>query len=104
MNFKQKTDKPFYDAWERYKEYRRECPHHGFEDDYILEVFYDGVSYEFCNALDSSSNEDFMTQTTPGAFAQIENMGSSSLNKNKEHDRSKSVNNIDDLAAKVDQL
>ena len=45
-----------------------------------------------------------MTQTTPGAFALIENMTSSSLNKNKEHDRSKSVNNIDDLAAKVDQL
>ena len=60
-NFKQKTDEPFYDAWERYKEYRRECPYHGFEDDYILEVFYDGVSYEFCNALDSSSNGDFMT-------------------------------------------
>ncbi|XP_013624555.1 PREDICTED: uncharacterized protein LOC106330666 [Brassica oleracea var. oleracea] len=31
-------------------------------------------------------------------------MASSSLNKNKENDRSKSVNNIDDLAAKVDQL
>ncbi|KAF2616417.1 hypothetical protein F2Q68_00038577 [Brassica cretica] len=45
-----------------------------------------------------------MTQTTPGAFALIENMASSSLNKNKEHDRSKSVNSIDDLAAKVDQL
>ncbi|XP_048613405.1 uncharacterized protein LOC125587237 [Brassica napus] len=50
------------------------------------------------------SNRDFMTQTTPGAFALIENMASSSLNKNKEHDRSKSVNSIDDLAAKVDQL
>ncbi|XP_013632726.1 PREDICTED: uncharacterized protein LOC106338250 [Brassica oleracea var. oleracea] len=46
------------------------------------------------------SNGDFMTQTTPGAFALIENMASSSLNKNKEHDRSKSVNSIDDLAAK----
>ena len=45
-----------------------------------------------------------MTQTTPGAFALIENMVSSSLNKNKENDRSKSVNSIDDLAAKVDQL
>ncbi|KAF2534651.1 hypothetical protein F2Q70_00030964 [Brassica cretica] len=45
-----------------------------------------------------------MTQTTPGAFALIENMASSSLNKNKEHDRSKSVNSTDDLAAKVDQL
>ena len=52
-NFKQKSDGPFYDAWERYKEYRRECPHHGFEDDYILDVFYDRVSYEFRNALDS---------------------------------------------------
>ncbi|KAF3532128.1 hypothetical protein DY000_02038839 [Brassica cretica] len=47
---------------------------------------------------------DFMTQNTPGTFELIENMASSSLNKNKEHDRSKSVNNIDDLAAKVDQL
>ena len=62
------------------------------------------MSYEFRNTLDSSSNGDFMTQTTPGAFALIENMASSSLNKNKEHDRSKSVNSIDDLAAKVDQL
>ena len=60
-NFKQKSDEPFHEAWERYKEYRRECPHHGFDDDYILEVFYDGVSYEFRNALDSSSNGDFMT-------------------------------------------
>ncbi|XP_048613311.1 uncharacterized protein LOC106384524 [Brassica napus] len=103
-NFKQKSDEPFHEAWERYKEYQRECPHHGFDDDYILEVFYDGMSYEFRNTLDSSSNGDFMTQTTPGAFALIENMASSSLNKNKEHDRSKSVNSIDDLAAKVDQL
>ncbi|KAF3504019.1 hypothetical protein F2Q69_00042247 [Brassica cretica] len=62
------------------------------------------MSYEFRNALDSSSSGDFMTQTTPGAFALIENMVSSSLNKNKENDRSKSVNSIDDLAAKVDQL
>ena len=45
-----------------------------------------------------------MTQTTPGAFALIKNMAPSSLNKNKENDRSKSVNSIDDLAAKVDQL
>ncbi|XP_013588879.1 PREDICTED: uncharacterized protein LOC106297143 [Brassica oleracea var. oleracea] len=66
-NFKQKSDEPFHEAWERYKEYQRECLHHGFDDDYILEVFYDGVSYEFRNTLDSSSNGDFMTQTTPGA-------------------------------------
>ncbi|XP_048619839.1 uncharacterized protein LOC106441362 [Brassica napus] len=104
FNFKQKSDEPFHEAWERYKEYQRECPHHGFDDDYILEVLYDRVSYEFRNTLDSSSSGDFMTQTTPGAFELIEIMASSSLNKNKEHDRLKSVNSIEDLAAKVDQL
>ena len=62
------------------------------------------MSYEFRNALDSSSNGDFITQTTLGAFALIENMASSSLNKNKENDRSKSVNSIDNLVAKGDQL
>lgn len=46
-NFKQKSNEPFHEAWERYKEYQRECPHHGFDNDYILEVFYDGVTYEF---------------------------------------------------------
>ncbi|XP_013689890.1 uncharacterized protein LOC125586077 [Brassica napus] len=90
-NFKQKSDEPFHEAWERYKEYQRESAR-------------TMVSYEFRNTLDSSSNGYFMNQTTPGAFELIENMASSSLNKKKEHDRSKSVKSIDDLAAKVDQL
>jgi len=85
--FKQTHDEPFYYSWERFNNYRRECPHHGFENDYLLGVFYDGVGLEAQNQLDSSSNGDFMTQTTERAFALIENMASSSANKNPETDR-----------------
>ena len=67
------------------------------------------MDWEFRNALNAASNGDFMTQTTEGAHALIENMAASSSNKNEETDRSKKVHSmdtkkIDDLAAKVDQL
>ena len=50
-----------------------------------------------------------MTQTTERAFALIENMASSSTNKNPETDRSMKVNSIDttkidELSAQMDQL
>ena len=42
-SFRQLTDEPFCDTWERFNDYRRECPHHGFDDDYLLYIFYEGV-------------------------------------------------------------
>lgn len=30
-NFNQEVDESFYDAWERFKELQRLCPHHGIE-------------------------------------------------------------------------
>ena len=42
-SFRQLTDAPFCDAWERFNDNRRESPHHGFYDDYFLGIFYDGV-------------------------------------------------------------
>jgi len=103
------TDEPFRDAWERFNDYRRECPHHGFDDDYLLEIFYDGVFWEFQSAMNSASNGYFMTQTTDGAFELIENMAGTLANKNEESDCSKKRNSsdtqkIDELTAKVDQL
>ncbi|KAL0834227.1 hypothetical protein Bca101_086116 [Brassica carinata] len=88
-SFKQLPSEPFNEAWDG--------------------IFYDGVEWEFRNALNAASNGDFMTQTTEGAHALIENMAASSSNKNEEIDCSKKVNSmdtrkIDDLAAKVDLL
>ncbi|XP_013608039.1 PREDICTED: uncharacterized protein LOC106314755 [Brassica oleracea var. oleracea] len=108
-SFKQLANEPFNEAWERFNDTLRDCPHHGFDDDHVLGIFYDDVKWEFCNGLNAVSNGDFMTQTTEGAHALIENMAASSSNKNEETDRSKKVNSIntrkiDDLAAKVNLL
>ena len=63
-SFKQLANEPFNEAWEWFNDTLRECPHHGFDDDHVLGIFYDGVESEFHNALNAASNGDFMTQTT----------------------------------------
>ncbi|KAL1223517.1 hypothetical protein V5N11_035995 [Cardamine amara subsp. amara] len=40
--FKQHSRESFCEAWERFKEYRRDCPHQGYSDEQILNIFYDG--------------------------------------------------------------
>src|SRR5690606_19222526 len=108
-SFRQLTDEPFCDAWKRFNDYRKECPHHGFDDDYLLGIFYDGVSWKFQSVMNSASNGDFMTQTTDGAFELIENMAACSVNESQESNHSNIENSvetqkIEELAAKVDQL
>ncbi|KAL1197947.1 hypothetical protein V5N11_013635 [Cardamine amara subsp. amara] len=53
-SFQQHSGEAFCEAWERPKEYRRECPHHGFKDEQILGIFYDGVEWDYRNALNAA--------------------------------------------------
>ncbi|CAA7032396.1 unnamed protein product [Microthlaspi erraticum] len=46
-SFQQYEGEAFCEAWERYREYRRECPHHGYSDEQILSIFYDGVNWDY---------------------------------------------------------
>ncbi|XP_013617253.1 PREDICTED: uncharacterized protein LOC106323719 [Brassica oleracea var. oleracea] len=80
-SFKQLASEPFKEAWERFNNTLRECPHHGFDDDNVLGIFYDGVEWEFRNALNAASNGDFMISVN-----------------------SMDTRKIDDLAAKVDLM
>ncbi|XP_024011229.1 uncharacterized protein LOC112086504 [Eutrema salsugineum] len=80
-SFKQQPGEAFCKAWERYKEYPRECPHHGFSDEQILATFYDGVNWDYKNALNAASNGNFMTKSKAGAYELIENLAANSSNK-----------------------
>ncbi|CAA7019729.1 unnamed protein product [Microthlaspi erraticum] len=113
-SFQQYDGEAFCEAWERYKECRRECPHHGYSDEQILSIFYDGVNWDYRNALNAASNGDFMTKSKEGAFELIENLAASSSNKNAEYDRTVSTvsvkgssadaKKIEELTAKVNLL
>nr|GEW51708.1 reverse transcriptase domain-containing protein [Tanacetum cinerariifolium] len=43
-NFQQKFDESFHEAWERYKDLLRACPHHGFTKLHQLDTFYNALS------------------------------------------------------------
>ncbi|GJV58758.1 reverse transcriptase domain-containing protein [Tanacetum coccineum] len=41
-NFHQRFDESFYEAWDRFKDLLRACPHHGFTELHQLDTFYNG--------------------------------------------------------------
>ncbi|GJR28722.1 reverse transcriptase domain-containing protein, partial [Tanacetum coccineum] len=68
-NFQQRFDESFHEAWDRYKDLFRACPHHGFTELHQLDTFY--------NAL-NPTDQDSLNSTTGGNL--LERMKSSDGN------------------------
>nr|GEU46774.1 hypothetical protein [Tanacetum cinerariifolium] len=51
LNFQQRFDESFHEAWDRYKDLLRACPHHGFTKLHQLDTFY--------NALNPADQDSF---------------------------------------------
>ncbi|CAM8893383.1 unnamed protein product [Rhodiola kirilowii] len=72
MNFVQMDGETLYEAWERYKEYQRLCPHHNLDDLLLFHTFYQGVDGNSRLALDTASGGAIMDLAPHEAFAVIE--------------------------------
>nr|GEU49787.1 reverse transcriptase domain-containing protein [Tanacetum cinerariifolium] len=55
INFLQKTNETFNEAWERFKNLLRQCPHHGFSELHQLDTFYNALNLNDQDALDSAA-------------------------------------------------
>ncbi|GJU83079.1 reverse transcriptase domain-containing protein [Tanacetum coccineum] len=44
FNFQQRFDESFHEAWDRYKDLLRACPHHGFTELHQLDTFYNALN------------------------------------------------------------
>nr|GFB72244.1 reverse transcriptase domain-containing protein [Tanacetum cinerariifolium] len=55
INFLQKPDETFNEAWERFKNLLRQCPHHGFSKLHQLDTFYNTLNPNDQDALDSAA-------------------------------------------------
>ncbi|CAM8904744.1 unnamed protein product [Rhodiola kirilowii] len=71
-NFVQMDGETLYEAWERYKEYQRLCPHHNLDDLLLFHTFYQGVDGNSRLALDIASGGAIMDLAPHEAFAVIE--------------------------------
>nr|GEV61207.1 hypothetical protein [Tanacetum cinerariifolium] len=59
-NFLQKPNETFNEAWERFKDLLRKCPHHVFSELHQLDTFYNTLNPNDQDALDFAAGENFL--------------------------------------------
>nr|GEY99872.1 reverse transcriptase domain-containing protein [Tanacetum cinerariifolium] len=72
INFLQKLNETFNEAWERFKDILRQCPHHGFSELHQLDTFYNVLNPNDQDALDSAASGNFLDKIPRDGLAIIE--------------------------------
>ncbi|GJY60445.1 reverse transcriptase domain-containing protein [Tanacetum coccineum] len=57
--FQQKFDETFYEAWDRFNDLLRGCPHHGFSELHQLDTFYNALNSNDQDSLNSAAGGNF---------------------------------------------
>ncbi|GJW99463.1 reverse transcriptase domain-containing protein [Tanacetum coccineum] len=60
MRFQQRFDETFYEAWDRFNDLLRACPHHGFLELYQLDTFYNALNSNDQDSLNSAAGGNFL--------------------------------------------
>nr|GFA26303.1 reverse transcriptase domain-containing protein [Tanacetum cinerariifolium] len=60
MRFQQRSDESFYDAWDRFNDLLRACPHHGFYELHQLDTFYNALNVNDQDSLNSAAGGNFL--------------------------------------------
>nr|GEX07396.1 reverse transcriptase domain-containing protein [Tanacetum cinerariifolium] len=71
-NFLQKPNETFNEAWERFKDLIRQCPHHGFSELHQLDIFYNALNTNDQDALDSAARGNFLDKIPRECLSIIE--------------------------------
>nr|GEU87982.1 integrase, catalytic region, zinc finger, CCHC-type, peptidase aspartic, catalytic [Tanacetum cinerariifolium] len=71
-NFLQKPNEAFNEAWERFKDLLRQCPHHGFSELHQLDTFYNALNPNDQDALDSAARGNFLDKIPRECLSIIE--------------------------------
>nr|GEW78461.1 reverse transcriptase domain-containing protein [Tanacetum cinerariifolium] len=68
----EKPNETFNEAWERFKDFLRQCPHHGFFELHQLDTFYNALNRNDQDALDSTARGNFMDKIPRECLSIIE--------------------------------
>ncbi|CAA7026174.1 unnamed protein product [Microthlaspi erraticum] len=108
--FTQRNNETFAEAWERFKGYTSQCPHHGFKNESLLSTLYRGCLARYREMLDTASNENFLNQDVDDGWQLVENIANSNGSYGEEYDRTNrssthySIESDDKLRKKVKAL
>ena len=65
--FKQQQGESLYEAWKRFKDLQKNCPHHGIPNLLLMQTFYQGLSKSLQITIDATAQGSFMRKTPTDA-------------------------------------
>ncbi|GJX63325.1 reverse transcriptase domain-containing protein [Tanacetum coccineum] len=84
-NFQQRFDETFYEAWDRFNDLLRACPHHGFSELHQLDTFYNALNSSDQDSLNSAAGGNFLDKMPRYCLRIIE------IKSKVHHSRSKAI-------------
>nr|GEY49776.1 hypothetical protein [Tanacetum cinerariifolium] len=112
--FTQRFKEIFGEAWERFKEMLRACPHHRFTELAQIDTFYNGLNDNDQDSLNAVAGENLLSKTNREALQIIGNkskvhysrnkMNVSRMNLTSRENASKTDDRIDKLADQISTL
>ncbi|XP_058725740.1 uncharacterized protein LOC131597035 [Vicia villosa] len=116
--FRQRDNESLFEAWVRYKDMVRLCPHHGLEQWLIIHTFYNGLLYNTRLTIDAAAGGALMDKEYADAYALIESMAQNHYQWGSERAQSEKtfgkkslaksgmyeISSLDRVNAKVDAL
>ncbi|GKC00842.1 reverse transcriptase domain-containing protein [Tanacetum coccineum] len=82
-NFQQKFDETFSEAWDRFKDILRKCPHHGFLELHQIDTFYNALTQSDQDSLNAAAGGNLLNRTPQDALTIIENKSKVHTSQNK---------------------
>ncbi|GJX99185.1 reverse transcriptase domain-containing protein [Tanacetum coccineum] len=82
-NFQQKFEETFSEAWDRFKDLLRACPHHGFTELHQLDTFYNGLNPSDQDSLNSAAGGNLLERSAQDVLKIIENKSKVRNSRNK---------------------
>ncbi|GKB05570.1 reverse transcriptase domain-containing protein [Tanacetum coccineum] len=82
-NFEQRFGESFHEAWDRYKDLLRACPHHGFTELHQLDTFYNALNPTDQDSLNSAAGGNLLERSTQDVLTIIKNKSKVRNSRNK---------------------
>ncbi|GJR08899.1 reverse transcriptase domain-containing protein [Tanacetum coccineum] len=68
--FQQRFDESFYEAWDRFNDLLRACPHHGFSELHQLDTFYNALNINDQDSLNSAAAKAVVAKVSTNSSTQ----------------------------------
>nr|GEU42127.1 reverse transcriptase domain-containing protein [Tanacetum cinerariifolium] len=83
LNFQQRFNDSFHEAWDRYKDLLRACPHHGFTELHQFDTFYNALNPADQDSLNSAAGGNLLERRTQDVLKTIKNKSKVRNSQNK---------------------